>query len=159
MKVYELLNSPEKWAKGNYSFTRDGQPVRWNHPGAIRWCVMGAIYKCYGDANPVSVPNAPQFKTISVGEKVAAGFRGYLKVKSDTPVALNELDTAVGELQNKAMNLFVEVPVKEEVSAVRMNFSEDASLLDRCYTYIDCKAPEHLSKDYLKQILKPMVIE
>lgn len=48
MKVYELLDRPEKWTQGASARTIDGVMCNPNDSAAVCWCVFGAIYKCYG---------------------------------------------------------------------------------------------------------------
>lgn len=48
MKAWELLDSPEKWCKGANALTSDGMEVSACDPRACRWCLEGALRKCYG---------------------------------------------------------------------------------------------------------------
>lgn len=48
MKVKELLSSPEKWTHGVYARGKDGFKINSGSPAADRWCILGAIQKCYG---------------------------------------------------------------------------------------------------------------
>lgn len=48
MKAHELLCSPDKWVKGRLAVEADGTWVRLHSPTAVRWCVIGAIVRCYG---------------------------------------------------------------------------------------------------------------
>jgi hypothetical protein len=47
MKTYELLNSPDKWCKGANALSESGASVNDSSPGACKWCVNGALRKCY----------------------------------------------------------------------------------------------------------------
>ena len=51
MKAWELLNSAETWTKGAYARDVYGDCVTIYSADAVRWCVIGAIAKCY---NPES---------------------------------------------------------------------------------------------------------
>ncbi len=50
MKAYELLNSPEKWTQGAYARDKYNETISSESPAAVKWCVHGAITKCYGRA-------------------------------------------------------------------------------------------------------------
>jgi hypothetical protein len=56
MKIRELFSDESKWTK--YDFARDskGRPVTSDAPQACRWCLLGAIIKCY--------PGDEKFKVI-----------------------------------------------------------------------------------------------
>lgn len=49
MKVYELIDSPEKWTKGVYARNACGFSVEPTNPVATCWCAWGALQRCYGD--------------------------------------------------------------------------------------------------------------
>lgn len=49
MKVHELLDSSEKWAKGYYAYDSEGKEVGEFHAHACQWCLAGAVYRCYYD--------------------------------------------------------------------------------------------------------------
>ncbi|MGH9967966.1 MAG: DUF6197 family protein [Pyrinomonadaceae bacterium] len=46
MKVYELLNKPEKWTTGTSMRDKDGIPVI-SERAAYSYCLVGAIGVCY----------------------------------------------------------------------------------------------------------------
>lgn len=48
MKVWQLLDSPEKWTQREYARASDGRAIFAESPYACRWCILGAIQKCYG---------------------------------------------------------------------------------------------------------------
>lgn len=52
MKVKDLLSSSDKWCQGFEAKTIDGHPVSPHVDEAARWCIVGAISKCYGDDTP-----------------------------------------------------------------------------------------------------------
>ena len=47
MKAIELLDSPEKWTKGHGAVDKTGQAVAHSDAIAVRWCLAGALCKCY----------------------------------------------------------------------------------------------------------------
>lgn len=47
MKISELLDSPEKWIKGANARDIHNIPVLSDDSRAIKWCLIGAILKCY----------------------------------------------------------------------------------------------------------------
>ena len=49
MKAYELLSNPLNWNKGNYASDQFGHPVLTNSSLAVKFCIIGAVYKCYND--------------------------------------------------------------------------------------------------------------
>jgi hypothetical protein len=48
MKVHELLSDPARWTKGVYARDANNRFVTANDTAACKWCVAGAIIKCYG---------------------------------------------------------------------------------------------------------------
>lgn len=44
MKMYELLDSPEKWTQGTASRNKDGTPCSTD---PVCWCLIGASDQCY----------------------------------------------------------------------------------------------------------------
>lgn len=47
MKAYELLAKPESWTKCAESRDSNNHPVYPLKSLAVKWCVVGAILKCY----------------------------------------------------------------------------------------------------------------
>ncbi len=47
MKIYELLDSPDKWTQGAFANDERGVSVGPNDKLASRWCMAGALDKCY----------------------------------------------------------------------------------------------------------------
>lgn len=47
MKVYEFIDSPEKWTKGVNARDANGREVEQESPNAVCWCTYGAVHKCY----------------------------------------------------------------------------------------------------------------
>ncbi len=47
MKVSELLMDDSKWCQGAYAIDAKGNAVGEDSDDVCRWCLMGAIYKCY----------------------------------------------------------------------------------------------------------------
>lgn len=50
MKIRELLDSPEKWTKGELARNLHGVAVAPTARGACQWCLVGAIFRCYPNA-------------------------------------------------------------------------------------------------------------
>ncbi len=58
MKVHELLNEPSKWTthayvRDEYDQCLDNEGV-WA-PNAAKWCLEGAIERCYGSDNKLRI--------------------------------------------------------------------------------------------------------
>lgn len=48
MKAFELLSDESKWHKGPTSaVNQSGLPVPSKSPDACRWCIWGALNRCY----------------------------------------------------------------------------------------------------------------
>jgi hypothetical protein len=47
MKAHELLNSPEAWCQESPAEDLHGNKVAALHPGAVKWCALGALQKAY----------------------------------------------------------------------------------------------------------------
>lgn len=47
MKVKELLSSADRWCKGHYAIDVNDEPVSYYHPEAVKFCLSGALEKCY----------------------------------------------------------------------------------------------------------------
>jgi hypothetical protein len=47
MKVLDLLKTEKQWIKYYLGKTKAGEHVAGNHPDAVKWCLLGAIQKCY----------------------------------------------------------------------------------------------------------------
>lgn len=86
MKVWEFLNTPEKWTKGSYARIKNGDMCNIDNSQAVCFCVSGAIAKCYGDS--VRIENGVYYteavKTVRKLEdflmkkyKVPSGYRNY----------------------------------------------------------------------------------
>ena len=46
MKIYELLDAPEKWTQGAFQRDATGQKCI-DSLAAVAWCLTGAYHKCY----------------------------------------------------------------------------------------------------------------
>lgn len=55
MKVKEFLTSRYRWCKGRMAIDSKGNKVNYNSPHASRFCLVGAINKCYIDNNTKDV--------------------------------------------------------------------------------------------------------
>ena len=47
MKIKELLGGETKWAKGFEAYDGRGLSVPYDSLSAVKWCLVGAINKCY----------------------------------------------------------------------------------------------------------------
>ena len=50
MKISELLGSPDKWCQGSGAQKEDGAIVDSLSQNATKWCIYGALWKCYRDS-------------------------------------------------------------------------------------------------------------
>ena len=48
MKAYELLSDKSKWCQKNVAVDARGVGVSVNSPDVVRWCLDGALLRCYG---------------------------------------------------------------------------------------------------------------
>lgn len=53
MKIKDLLTDESKWVQQTYALDEVGNNVYSNNPNATRWCLVGALYRCYGDSSTV----------------------------------------------------------------------------------------------------------
>ncbi len=47
MKIKTLFSSSKKWMQGDFAENKYGKHVNSNSKSAVRWCLLGAIAKCY----------------------------------------------------------------------------------------------------------------
>lgn len=57
LKIYELLDSPDKWTKDCTARDIKGDCVTPTDINATCWCLLGAVHKVYGDAYAKRVEN------------------------------------------------------------------------------------------------------
>lgn len=55
MKIYELLDKPEKWCQHHLAEDRHGRRVFPNTSAACKWCLLGAAIICYPNDDEHSV--------------------------------------------------------------------------------------------------------
>lgn len=48
MKAYELLANPDSWIKNSFAKDKNGKRTTPSNPSAVKWCIVGAVSKCYG---------------------------------------------------------------------------------------------------------------
>lgn len=48
MKVKDLLNRKTKWTKNFIAKTKNNRPTTSRSADAVKWCLYGAVMKCYG---------------------------------------------------------------------------------------------------------------
>jgi len=49
MKISTLLKSPGNWTQGFFARDKFNNPVNSNNPGAVKFCLVGAMRICYPD--------------------------------------------------------------------------------------------------------------
>src|SRR5574337_1253637 len=49
LKVIDILTSPSKWCKGYFAKDKRGIKISERDEKAVRFCLVGAIHKCYED--------------------------------------------------------------------------------------------------------------
>ncbi len=64
MKAYELLSSPDKWCQGDFAKDAEGNSTKADSPAAARWCVVGALERCYDEYSFVALMNSPQIAAV-----------------------------------------------------------------------------------------------
>ena len=47
MKAYQLLEKPDSWTQVFFARDKNGEDVDLDSPQACKWCLMGAINRCY----------------------------------------------------------------------------------------------------------------
>ena len=47
MKIQDLLNCSSKWVKNGLSVDKNNKSVNPRSSAAIKWCLIGALEKCY----------------------------------------------------------------------------------------------------------------
>lgn len=57
MKIRELLTDKNKWIKHNDAVDIKGRVVASKSSEAIRWCLFGAIQKCYPNKKGIKIMN------------------------------------------------------------------------------------------------------
>lgn len=50
MKAYQLLDSQEKWIRFGFARDANGHTTKTLSEDAAKWCISGAIFRCYFDA-------------------------------------------------------------------------------------------------------------
>lgn len=104
----------------------------------------------------VELPSSefPEFKTIGLTDPIPKDFRGYLRVKSDTPAPLPLIRAKESELASLGLpKSLVDVPIEVAVSTPRIKFETDSPFKDRCFKYIETKCPPSLDVATLKSKL------
>lgn len=89
MKVYELLGSEDKWTKQAYARDIDCKTVSPLSVKACRWCIVGAILKCY--------PEEQSFIHEKLNEYLSKTCRKYIIEWNDNSV-YEEIIRVVKEL-------------------------------------------------------------
>lgn len=50
MKIRELYTDESKWTQYTEARNYEGDEISLNHPLAVSFCLIGAVWKCYPDA-------------------------------------------------------------------------------------------------------------
>ncbi len=81
MKAWELLDSPAKWTQNFIARDNNGTPVESGSPLACRWCVMGAISRCY----PIVEERLPAIRAVeeAIKEATEGGYDGAADWQDD----------------------------------------------------------------------------
>lgn len=74
MKIYELLDSPEKWTKKYYARDKAGYSTNSCDNYACCWCLVGAAMKCYGNMGSDVIVSVLNIKAMLLGYKDAIEF-------------------------------------------------------------------------------------
>ena len=51
MKAWELLSDPAKWCQGQVAKDNEGNGLPARSNDAVKWCALGAVFKCYPNDN------------------------------------------------------------------------------------------------------------
>lgn len=51
-KLTDILTDESKWCKRSSGRTIKNDMVDWRHESACKWCLMGAIFKCFNFSSP-----------------------------------------------------------------------------------------------------------
>lgn len=81
MKVKDLLSSHHKWCRDTYAMTADGVSCRGTASDAVRFCLLGAVEKCYEPEQVESV---------------------YQKIKKELGFAPNQDSYSIAEFNDKS---------------------------------------------------------
>lgn len=54
----ELLGDKSRWTRGSNARDPNDAPVSWDHPGACKWCMNGALLKVSGHKRGEDYPKA-----------------------------------------------------------------------------------------------------
>lgn len=74
MKIYELLDSPEKWTKGYFARNKTGDPTESHDNDACCWCLIGAAMKCYNNIGSTTIIDLLNEKAYLLGYGHAVHF-------------------------------------------------------------------------------------
>lgn len=87
MKIKELLSDRSKWIKRYIAKDKNGNPC--NHDEGVKWCLIGAMYKCY--PNNASEIFEKVYREIKGGS--VADWNNSPKTKfKDVKALINKLD-------------------------------------------------------------------
>jgi hypothetical protein len=80
MKAFELIAKEENWCKGAFAKDKEGNNVPITSPNAFKFCMLGAINKCY----PVEAySNRVRHVEEIIAEKYPNKFRHMMSFNDD----------------------------------------------------------------------------
>jgi DNA repair exonuclease SbcCD nuclease subunit len=102
---------------------------------------------------PVS---APQFRNFSYGEKIPSDFYGYLKIRNESPISVEDIETLRSSLPSTVLASFVDIPVQTS-SIPRLSFEIDSSFEAKCLQFLRERAPSELNLESLTRRLNSLL--
>lgn len=68
MKIRELLSDETKWCKNDVAQDKDGSAISATSDDACKWCLVGAIDKCYTDSTEDIWLKIYKYLNMSIGK-------------------------------------------------------------------------------------------
>lgn len=86
MKIKELLSSESKWTQGSFAKNTRDENVVAKDPSAVKWCLFGAIDKCYSGTDEfLSITH----KTVKEIENITRGHLNSITIFNDFAIFEN----------------------------------------------------------------------
>jgi hypothetical protein len=89
MKVKDLLTDESKWCKNLPAVDKEGRQTTTRSPTACKWCLMGAIVKCYVETRPPFYESycAARYKVLNAIREIHGNLyeEGYISLFNDGP--------------------------------------------------------------------------
>lgn len=64
MKPSELIADPAKWTKGSNARAKNGAEIAARSPSAVKWCVDGALFRCFHSAHSYASAHHKLLRTL-----------------------------------------------------------------------------------------------